>query len=65
MLVHRVHGCEEHALSLFSETLSTWNQSTVGKRVHVCHVPDVVDVLDEVIWNQHIVLQRGINEGAS
>ena len=51
MLVHRVHGCEEHALSLFSETLSTWNRSTVGNRVHVCHVPDVVDVLGEVLWN--------------
>ena len=35
---------------------STWNQSTVGDRVHVCHVPDVVDVLGEVFWNQYICL---------
>ena len=52
-------------VSLFSETLSTWNRSTVGNSVHGCHVPDVVDVLGEVLWNQYIVLQRGINEGAS
>ena len=62
MLVHRVHGCEEHALSLsFFETLSSWNQSTVGNRVHVCHVPDVVDVLGEVIWDLYTVLQHGIH----
>ena len=56
MLVHRVHGCEEHALSLFSEPFSSRNQSTVGNRVHVCHVPDVVDVLGEVLCNQYICL---------
>ena len=65
MLVHRFHGCEEHVLSFFSETFSSRNQSTLGDGVHVCHVPDVVDVLGEVIWLQCIVLQRRINEGSS
>ena len=44
---------------------SSQNQSTLDDRVHVVSVPDVVDVLGEVIRQQHIVLQCRIYESTS
>ena len=52
---HWVDGCEEHRLPLFLETLPPW----------VVRVPNVVDVLDEVVWQWYFVLQCGIDKGAS
>ena len=48
--VHRVHCREEHGLSVFSVAFSSWDQSTLNNGVHLVGVPDVVDVLGEVIW---------------
>ena len=49
MGVHRPHGCEEHRLPVPFETFSSRNQSTLDDGVHVVSVPDVIDVLGEVI----------------
>ena len=57
MGVHRVHGCEEHGLPVPFGASSSWNQSTFDDGVHFVSVPDVVDVLGEVIRQQYIVLQ--------
>ena len=48
--VSRVHGCEEHWLSVPPVAFSSWDQSTLNNEVHLVGVPDVVDVLGEVIW---------------
>ena len=55
--VHRVRGCEKHWLPVPFETSSSWNQSTLDDGVHVVSVPEVVDVLGEVVRWQYIVLQ--------
>ena len=49
MGVHRVHGCEKHGLPVHCETFSSRNHSTLDDGVHVVSVPDVVDVIGEVI----------------
>ena len=53
MVVHRVHCCEAS---------SSWDQSTFNDGVQYISVPDVVDVLSEVIQQQYIVVQCRINE---
>ena len=50
--VHRVHGCEQHGLIVPFGTSSSRNQSTLDDGVHVVSVPDVGDVLGEVIRQQ-------------
>ena len=50
---HRVDGCEEH-----SETFFLLESIRPGCGVRLVSVPDVVDVLGEVIRQQYIVLQR-------
>ena len=47
------------------ESLPSWNRSALDDGVHVVNVPNVVDVLHEVIWQQYIVLQCRINERTS
>ena len=47
--VHRVHGCEKHGLPVPFETSSSWNQSAQDDGVHVVSVPEVVDVIGEVV----------------
>ena len=47
--VYRVHGREEHWLSVPSVAFSSWDQSALDNGVHLVGVPDVVDVLGEVI----------------
>ena len=50
IVLHRVHCCEEHSLSVLSVTFSSsWDQSTLDDGVHFVGIPDVVDVLGEVI----------------
>ena len=63
--VHRVHGVEKHRLPVPFVTSSSRNQSTLDDGVHVVSVPDVVDVLGEVIRQQYIVLHCRINESTS
>ena len=46
---HRIHGCEEHGLPVSCETFFSKDQSTLDDGMHVVSVPDVVDVLGEVI----------------
>ena len=41
---------------------SSWDQSTFNDGMQFISVPDVVNVLGEVIRQQYIVLQCGINE---
>ena len=63
--VHRVHGCEEHWLHLLFVASSSWDQSILNDGIQFSSVPDVVDVLGEVIGQQYIVLQFRINENTS
>ena len=42
--------------------LSSWDQSALNSRVHVVRVPDVRDVLGDVIRQQYIVLQCKSNK---
>ena len=63
--VHRLHSCEKHWLPVPFETSSSRNQSTLDDGVHVVSVPDVVDVLGEVVRQQYGVLQCRMNESAS
>ena len=47
--VHRVHSCENTDSACPFETSSSRNQSTLDDGVHVVSVPDVVDVIGEVV----------------
>ena len=47
------------------ETFTSWNKSTLDDGVRVVSVPNVVDVLSEVVRKQYVVLQCRINESAS
>ena len=64
-VVHRVHGYQKHSVPVHFETFSSLNQSALDDGVHVVSVPDVVDVLGEVIWQQCMVVQCRINESTS
>ena len=55
----------KHWLPVFKETSSSSNQSALDDGAHVVSVPEVVDVLREVIWQQHTVSQCRINESTS
>ena len=57
--------CEEHRLSIFLKTSASRNQPRLNDGVQVVSVPKVIDVLDEVVWQQYVVLQCRINKGAS
>ena len=48
-----------------TDCLSFWNQSALDDGVHVVSVPDVVDVLNELIRQQYIVLHCKFNESTS
>ena len=65
IVIHRAHCCEEHWLPILFEGSSSWDQSTFNDGVQFISVPDVADVLGEVIRQQYIVLQCRINESTS
>ena len=47
---HWVHGRGEHHMHLFLDTFTTRNQPRLDDRVYVVRVPNIVDVLGEVVW---------------
>ena len=63
--VDRVDGCDIHRMSIFLKTFASRNQPRLNDGVQVVSVPIVIDVLDEVVWQQYVVLQCRINKGAS
>ena len=62
---HWVDGCEIHRISIFLKTVASRNQPRLNDGVQVVSVPNVIDVLDEVVWQQYVVLQCRINKCAS
>ena len=62
IVIHRVHCSEKHKLSVAIETSSSRDQSISDILIHSTYIPDVADVLGEVLRQQYIVLQFRINE---
>ena len=54
---HRVDGCEIHRMSIFLKIFASQNQPRLNDGEQVVGVPNVIDVLDEVVWQQYVVLQ--------
>ena len=59
IVVHGVHCSEKHRLSVPFETSSSWDQSTSDCRMHFTYIPDVVDVLSEVLRQQSLSFTAG------
>ena len=55
LLVHGMHGCKENRLPTSSMIFPSRYQSRSTDGMHVEIASDMVDELEEVIWNQSVV----------
>ena len=59
--MHRVHGCKERHLSSFSCNFSSSNQARLDDGVQIVNATNVVDELNEVRRQYHVILQCRMN----
>ena len=52
----RVHGCKEYRLSILAGVFASRYESWFDDRVHIEVTSDMINVLKEVVADQHIVL---------
>ena len=58
---HWIYGRKEHHMPPFLDVFATRNQPILNDRVRIVGASSVVDVLGEVVRQQHVVLQCRID----